>query len=148
MLLMSFFDVTFVVRCHFLEREATEELEALTTLCRQLEAWRDETESDLTVNQRMSEKMKTEKKALADEKRQLVSKQENLENIEIKTFPLLYIYFFFQDMIIYNLSNEVWKLESKLELFQKQMEIKNAEMEQVNDKVFQICMLLAVTSYY
>ncbi|XP_013169583.1 PREDICTED: coiled-coil domain-containing protein 40-like [Papilio xuthus] len=92
------------------EREATEELEALTTLCRQLEAWRDETESDLTVNQRMSEKMKTEKKALADEKRQL-------------------------DMIIYNLSNEVWKLESKLELFQKQMEIKNAEMEQVNDKV-------------
>nr|CBH09299.1 putative cohesin subunit [Heliconius melpomene] len=92
------------------EREATEELEALTTLCRQLEAWRDETESDLTVSQRMSDKMRIEKKALADEKRQL-------------------------DMIIYSLSNEVWKLESKLEMFQKQLEIKNVEMEKVNDKV-------------
>ncbi|CAK1595867.1 unnamed protein product [Parnassius mnemosyne] len=92
------------------EREATEELEALTTLCKQLEAWREETESDLTVNQRMSEKMRAEKRALADEKRQL-------------------------DMIIYSLSNEVWKLESKLEMFQKQLDIKNVEMEQVNDKV-------------
>ncbi|XP_030024984.1 coiled-coil domain-containing protein 40 isoform X2 [Manduca sexta] len=92
------------------EREATEELEALTTLCRQLEEWREETESDLTVSQRMSDKMRAEKKALADEKRQL-------------------------DMIIFGLSNEVWKLESKLEMFQKQFEIKNAEMEKVNDKV-------------
>lgn len=54
------------------EREATEELEALTTLCRQLESWREETESDLTVSQRMSDKMRAEKRALADEKRQLV----------------------------------------------------------------------------
>ncbi|KAL0892816.1 hypothetical protein ABMA27_014509 [Loxostege sticticalis] len=92
------------------EREATEELEALTTLCRQLEEWREETESDLTVSQRMSDKMRAEKRALADEKRQL-------------------------DMIIYGLSNEVWKLESKLEMFQKQLEIKNVEMEKVNDKV-------------
>ncbi|XP_039754155.1 coiled-coil domain-containing protein 40 [Pararge aegeria] len=92
------------------EREASEELEALTTLCRQLEAWREETESDLTVNQRMSDKMRIEKKALADDKRQL-------------------------DTIIYGLSNEVWKLESKLEMFQKQLEIKNVEMEKVNDKV-------------
>lgn len=38
-------------------------------------------------------------------------------------------------MIIYSLSNEVWKLESKLEMFQKQLEIKNVEMEKVNDKV-------------
>ncbi|XP_052759423.1 myosin-3 [Galleria mellonella] len=92
------------------EREATEELEALTALCRQLEEWRDETESDLTVSQRISDKMRTEKRTLADEKRQL-------------------------DMIILGLSNEVWKLESKLELFQKQLEIKNNEMEKVNDKV-------------
>ncbi|XP_059059138.1 GRIP and coiled-coil domain-containing protein 2 [Achroia grisella] len=92
------------------EREATEELEALTTLCRQLEEWREETESDLTVSQRMSNKMRAEKKTLADEKRQL-------------------------DMIIFGLSNEVWKLESKLELYQKQLEIKNNEMEKVNDKV-------------
>ncbi|CAK1547011.1 unnamed protein product [Leptosia nina] len=92
------------------EREATEELEALTSLCRQLESWREETESDLTVSQRMSDKMRAEKRALADEKRQL-------------------------DMIIYGLSNEVWKLESKLEMFQKQLEVKNNEMENVNDKV-------------
>ena len=38
-------------------------------------------------------------------------------------------------MIIYSLSNEVWKLESKLEMFQKQLDIKNVEMEKVNDKV-------------
>ncbi|XP_072932201.1 coiled-coil domain-containing protein 40 [Epargyreus clarus] len=92
------------------EREATEELEALTTLCRQLEAWREETESDLTVSQRVSDKMRAEKRALADEKRQL-------------------------DMVIYSLNNEVWKLESKLEMFQKQLDIKNVEMEKVNDKV-------------
>ncbi|CAH2106646.1 unnamed protein product [Euphydryas editha] len=92
------------------EREATEELEALSALCRQLEAWRDETESELAVSQRVSDKMRTERRALADEKRQL-------------------------DMIIYSLSNEVWKLESKLEMFQKQLEIKNVEMEKVNDKV-------------
>lgn len=38
-------------------------------------------------------------------------------------------------MFIYGLSTEVWKLESKLELFKKQMEIKQNEMEKVNDKV-------------
>ncbi|CAG9786322.1 unnamed protein product [Diatraea saccharalis] len=92
------------------EREATEELEALTALCRQLESWRTETESDLTVSQRMSDKMRAEKRALADEKREL-------------------------DMIILGLSNEVWRLESKLEMFQKQLEIKNVEMDKVNDKV-------------
>lgn len=57
---------------YIVEREAIEELEALTALCKQLEAWRDETESDLTVSQRMSDKMRAEKRALADEKRQLV----------------------------------------------------------------------------
>ncbi|XP_075973256.1 lethal (2) 41Ab [Anticarsia gemmatalis] len=92
------------------EREATEELEALTTLCNQLEKWREETESDLTVSQRMSDKMRAEKLALGEEKRQL-------------------------DMLLFGLSNEVWKLESKLEMFQKQMEIKNVEMEKINDKV-------------
>lgn len=38
-------------------------------------------------------------------------------------------------MFIYSLNNEVWKLESKLELFQKQMDIKSLEMAKVNDKV-------------
>lgn len=38
-------------------------------------------------------------------------------------------------MIIFGLNSEVWKLESKLEMFRKQFEIKNAEMEKVNDKV-------------
>ena len=38
-------------------------------------------------------------------------------------------------MFLFGLSNEVWKLESKLEMFKKQMEIKNNEMEKVNDKV-------------
>lgn len=36
---------------------------------------------------------------------------------------------------MYGLSQEVWKLESKLEMFKKQMEIKNGEMEKINDKV-------------
>ncbi|KAI8420010.1 hypothetical protein MSG28_008608 [Choristoneura fumiferana] len=40
-----------------------------------------------------------------------------------------------RDMVIYGLSNEVWKLESKLEMFKKQFEIKNNEMEKINDKV-------------
>uniref|UniRef100_A0A2A4JTB2 Coiled-coil domain-containing protein 39 n=1 Tax=Heliothis virescens TaxID=7102 RepID=A0A2A4JTB2_HELVI len=92
------------------ERETTEEMEALNALCQQLSAWRDETESDLTVSQRMSDKMRMEKQALAAEKRQL-------------------------DIYLFSLSNEVWKLESKLEMFKKQLEIKNTEMEKVNDRV-------------
>ncbi|XP_063897908.1 coiled-coil domain-containing protein 40-like [Helicoverpa armigera] len=92
------------------ERETTEEMEALNALCHQLSAWRDETESDLTVSQRMSDKMRMEKQALAAEKRRL-------------------------DMFLFGLSNEVWKLESKLEMFKKQLEIKNSEMEKVNDRV-------------
>ncbi|XP_026725208.1 coiled-coil domain-containing protein 40 [Trichoplusia ni] len=92
------------------ERETTEEMEALTALCNQLKAWRDETDSELTVSHRMSDKMRAEKKALAAEKRSL-------------------------DIFLFNLNNEVWKLESKLEMFQKQLRIKNSEMEQVNDRV-------------
>ncbi|XP_035433308.2 coiled-coil domain-containing protein 40 [Spodoptera frugiperda] len=92
------------------EREATQEMEALNALCRQLEAWRNETDSDLTVSQRMSDKMRAEKQAIAAEKRRL-------------------------DMFLFGLSNEVWKLESRLEMFKKQLEIKNTEMEKVNDRV-------------
>ncbi|CAH1645684.1 unnamed protein product [Spodoptera littoralis] len=92
------------------ERETTEEMEALNALCQQLESWRNETDSDLTVSQRMSDKMRAEKRAIAAEKRRL-------------------------DMFLFGLSNEVWKLESKLEMFKKQLEIKNSEMEKVNDRV-------------
>lgn len=56
-----------------IEREATQELEALDRLCRQLEDWRNETESELTVSLRVSDKMRKEKKAVAEEKRQIVS---------------------------------------------------------------------------
>lgn len=38
-------------------------------------------------------------------------------------------------MFLFGLSNEVWKLESRLEMFKKQLEIKNTEMEKVNDRV-------------
>ncbi|GBP75197.1 Coiled-coil domain-containing protein 40 [Eumeta japonica] len=92
------------------EREANEELEALTQLCQQLEAWREDTAAEMSVTHRMSDKMRVERKMLAEEKRQL-------------------------DMIVYALNNEVWRLESKLELFKKQLEIKQNEMDKVNDKV-------------
>ncbi|VVD04472.1 unnamed protein product [Leptidea sinapis] len=91
----------------FLEKENAIAEEEILNL---LETWREETESDLTISHRMSDKMRAEKKKLAEEKREL-------------------------DIMIFGLSNEVWKLESKLELFQKQLEIKNSEMEMVNDKV-------------
>lgn len=42
---------------------------------------------------------------------------------------------YLQDMFLFGLSNEVWKLESRLEMFKKQLEIKNTEMEKVNDRV-------------
>lgn len=48
-------------------------MEALQALVRQLEKWREETESELTISQRMTDKMKQEKQAIADEKRTLVS---------------------------------------------------------------------------
>ncbi|KAJ2946106.1 hypothetical protein O0L34_g5028 [Tuta absoluta] len=91
-------------------KDSTIELQALTQLVQQLETWREETESDLTVSQRMTEKMKQDKRAMAEEKRQL-------------------------DMLIYGLNNEIWKLEAKMELYKKQMEIKNVEMDKVVDKV-------------
>lgn len=52
-------------------------------------------------------------------------------------------------MIIFGLSQEVWKLESKLETFQKQMEIKNVEMEKVNDKVTPVnCLSFEVKNHH
>lgn len=48
-------------------------MEALQALVQQLEKWREETESELTISQRMTDKMKQEKQAIADEKRTLVS---------------------------------------------------------------------------
>lgn len=54
------------------ERDSTQEMEALQALVQQLEKWREETESELTISQRMTDKMKQEKQAIADEKRSLV----------------------------------------------------------------------------
>lgn len=54
------------------ERDSTQEMEALQALVQQLEKWREETESDLTISHRMTDKMKQEKQAIADEKRILV----------------------------------------------------------------------------
>lgn len=54
------------------ERDSTQEMEALQALVQQLEKWREETESDLTISQRMTDKMKQEKQTIADEKRNLV----------------------------------------------------------------------------
>lgn len=54
------------------ERDSTQEMEALQALVQQLEKWREETESELTISQRMTDKMKQEKQAIADEKRNLV----------------------------------------------------------------------------
>lgn len=48
-------------------------------------------------------------------------------------------------MLLFGLSNEVWKLETKLETFQKQMEIKNTEMEKINDKVYSFFVLISLT---
>lgn len=38
-------------------------------------------------------------------------------------------------MILYGLSTEIWKLEAKMELYKKQIEIKTNELDKFNDRV-------------
>lgn len=58
-------------------------MEALQALVRQLEKWREETESELTISQRMTDKMKQEKQAIADEKRNLVRGLKKLLDFQL-----------------------------------------------------------------
>lgn len=58
--------------CIFTDKESLQEIEALTMLCNQLEEWRKETDDNLSVTNRVSEKIKREKADIASQKRQLV----------------------------------------------------------------------------
>jgi len=47
-------------------------MEALSLLCKQYESWKKDMESELTVNQRISEKLFVEKTALTEQKKKMV----------------------------------------------------------------------------
>lgn len=56
----------------FLEMELGSEIKSMDLLLYKMTSWMQEMESDLLVNQRMSEKTRRDKIKLADEKRELV----------------------------------------------------------------------------
>ncbi|XP_077283288.1 coiled-coil domain-containing protein 40-like [Arctopsyche grandis] len=86
------------------------ELEALTLLCRQYELWEKDTNSELAVNQRISEKIKSDKLQLIEEKKKM-------------------------DLTVYKLTTEVWNLESQIGLAEDQIKIKLKEFEDANELI-------------
>lgn len=95
----------------------------------QMSNWENTVESDLMVNKRMFEKTKKDKIKLADEKKEMVS------FIIISLFVLKYKFNLFQDMIVYRLMTEVWKLESELETIDMQLRVKDEERERLAEFV-------------
>lgn len=88
------------------------EIESTNLLTHQMKQWEDYVESELMVNQRMSEKTRKDKIKLAEEKRA-------------------------QDMHVYRLMTEIWKLESELETLDMQLRVKEDEREKFAEAVAQ-----------
>lgn len=86
-------------------RELQNEIESVNYLIHQMSQWESKIESNISVNQRIAEKTRRENLQLAEEKR-------------------------VQDMLIYNLMKEIWKLESEIESIDIQTKIQTAEIEE------------------
>ncbi|KAJ8917137.1 hypothetical protein NQ315_012629 [Exocentrus adspersus] len=86
-------------------RELQNEVESVNYLIHQMTQWEEKIESNISVNQRIAEKTRKDNQLLAEEKRA-------------------------QDMLIYNLMKEIWKLESEIESMQIQAKIQTEEIEE------------------
>lgn len=84
----------------------------MNLLAQQLTQWEENVESEITINQRVSEKTKKDKMKLMEEKRQ-------------------------QDMFIYALTTEVWRLESEMKEMEMQLRVKEAEKEKLGETIAQ-----------
>ncbi|KAG5870506.1 hypothetical protein JTB14_006838 [Gonioctena quinquepunctata] len=72
--------------------------------------WESKIESNITVNKRVSEKTRKDNIMISKEKKE-------------------------QDMLIYKLLTEIWKLESELETLNSQIKVKDSEMEEMEQTV-------------
>lgn len=95
-----------------LEIQLRNELESMNLLTQQLTQWEETVESEITINQRISEKTKKDKMKLIEEKRQ-------------------------QDMFIYGLTTEVWRLESEMKEMEMQLRVKEAEKDKLGETIAQ-----------
>lgn len=84
----------------------------MNLLAQQLAQWEENVESEIIVNQRISEKTKKDKMKLVEEKRQ-------------------------QDMFIYALTTEIWRLESEVKDMEMQLRVKEAEKEKLGETIAQ-----------
>lgn len=84
----------------------------MNLLAQQLTQWEETVESEITINQRISEKTKKDKMKLMEEKRQ-------------------------QDMFIYALTTEVWRLESEIKDMEMQLRVKEAEKSKLGETIAQ-----------
>lgn len=84
----------------------------MNLLAHQLSQWEDNVESEITINQRISEKTKKDKMKLMEEKRQ-------------------------QDMFIYTLTTEVWRLEGEIKDLEMQIRVKEVEKDKLDEIIAQ-----------
>lgn len=92
------------------EKSLRNELEALSLLVQKTSNWENMIESDITINKRMAEKSRKDQMKLMQEKKK-------------------------QDMILYKLQTEVWKLETELETVDLKLEVKENEREELAQAV-------------
>lgn len=84
----------------------------MNLLAHQLSHWEENVESEIIINQRISEKTKKDKMKLMEEKRQ-------------------------QDLFIYALTTEVWRLEGEIKDMEMQIRVKEAEKEKLDETIAQ-----------
>lgn len=94
------------------EIQLRNEVEAVNFLLHQMGEWEDDVEGEMMVNQRIFEKTRKDKLKLAEEKRR-------------------------QDLFVYSLTTEVWRLESEIEDIEMQLRVKEAEKDRLNETIAQ-----------
>ncbi|XP_045477303.1 coiled-coil domain-containing protein 40 [Harmonia axyridis] len=92
------------------EKELRNEVETTNLLFHQTANWEKDVESDITISKRMTEKTIKDQMRLINEKRR-------------------------QDMILYKLQSEVWKLETDLENTDMKLEVKERQREELAQAV-------------
>ncbi|XP_044759572.1 coiled-coil domain-containing protein 40 [Coccinella septempunctata] len=103
-------DTEALMRIQKEEKELRNEVETVNLLLHQTSMWEKDVESDITISKRMTEKTIKDQIQLLNEKQK-------------------------QDMILYKLQSEVWKLETDLENTDMKLEVKEKEREELAQAV-------------
>ncbi|XP_023021111.2 lethal (2) 41Ab [Leptinotarsa decemlineata] len=91
-------------------RELQNEIESVNLLIKQMSQWENKIESHISVNKRVSEKTRKDNLMIGREKKE-------------------------QDLLIYKLLTEIWKLESELETVNSKIRVKENEIEEMEQTV-------------